>query len=186
MVTQLIITPLRPLSLRYAFAVVKKRLRSVLWTTLLTSLLIIFGILLLLIPGIIFIILYSLTLPVVMMEGLSGRPAMRRAKNLAQRSMNSVVLITIIQFGIPFVATLCISFLLASGAWNYSIDPMLMRRISELIRTPFTLLTMPLISIMTTLLYLKMRDAGGESWRESLPQIDYNQDNLVEWQTRLH
>src|SRR5262249_13122190 len=111
MVTQLMVAPLRPLSLRKAFAAVKKRLPAVLWTTALTSILIMFGLILCFIPGFIFMVLYSPTMPVVMMEALSGRTAMRRAKELVKRSLKTVVAITVIQFGIPFLGTLFLSIL---------------------------------------------------------------------------
>ena len=184
MVTQLIIAPLRRLSLRHAFGAVKRRLRPVLWTTLLTSLLIVFG-LVLVIPGIIFMILYSLTMPVVMMEGLSGRAAMKRAKALAKRSLKTVAFITFIQFGIPFTAALFIGLLIGFAAKDGHMDPVLLRRISDLMRTPFSVLTTPLIAIMNSLLYLKMRDVGGENLQDTFSQFEEEDAPQTKWQKKM-
>ena len=183
MVTQLIMTPLRPLSIRHAFAAVKKRLRPVLWTTLLTSLLITCG-LALVIPGLIFMILFSLTMPVVMMEGLSGWAAMKRSKQLAKRSIKTLIFITLIQYGIPLVASIIISLWMSALTQMGHLSP-IPQRISELLRTPFMVLMIPLISIMNALLYLKMRDIGGENWQEPLSQFEEQDAPQTKWQKRM-
>ncbi len=184
MVTQLIVAPLRPLSLRHAFAAVKKRLHPVLGTTLLTSLLIFFGLLLLIIPGIIFMILYSLTMPVVMMEGISGRAAMRRAKQLAKRNLRTLIFTTLIQFGIPIMASIIIGVWLSAYAQGGQLSPIL-QRINELLRTPVSVLITPLISIMNALLYLKMRDTGGENLQGMFSQFEEEDAPQTKWQKRM-
>jgi len=67
LVTQLFLAPLRPLELRAAYAAVKKRLRALLVTIAISSIRSFLG-LLLLVPGIIMFINYSLAAPVVMMQ----------------------------------------------------------------------------------------------------------------------
>ena len=84
LVTQVFLAPLRPLQLRTAYAAVKKRLKALLVTLLLSSIRWCFG-MMLLVPGVIMFINYSLVSPVVMMEGLKGRAALKRSKALVRR-----------------------------------------------------------------------------------------------------
>ena len=77
LVTQLFLSPLRPLNLRTAYRAVRKRLKALLVTIAIASIRWVLG-LLLIVPGIIMFINYSLAAPVVMMEGLKGRAALKR------------------------------------------------------------------------------------------------------------
>jgi hypothetical protein len=185
MVTQLIVAPLRRLSLRHAFGAVKKRLWPVLWTTLIVTLCLIFGFFLFFIPFLFVLVYYSLTSPIVMMEGLSGFAAMRRSKQLAKRSLKTVVFITVIQFGIPLAASFFIGLLIGLATKDGHTDPTLLRRISELMRTPFSVLTTPLIAIMNSLLYLKMRDVGGENLQYTFSQFEEEDAPQTKWQKRM-
>jgi serine/threonine protein kinase len=187
MVTHLMLAPLRPVRVRRAFAAVKKKLRPVISTTALFTCLLVLCFILLVFPAFIFMITYALTMPVVMMENLSGRAAMRRAKALAKRSKRTVILIVLIQFGIPFMASLIISILIAfySKAYPQTIDPTVAQRITEFIRIPIDLLVVPLISIMTGLLYLKMRLSGGEDLNEILMQFEDTDTPQTNWQKRM-
>lgn len=186
MVTHLMLAPLRPVRVRRAFAAVKKKLRPVIMTTaLFTSLLILSA--LLIVPAFIFMITYALTMPVVMMENVSGRAAMRRAKALAKRSKRTVALIVVVQFGMPFVASLIIGILIGlyGQAYPHTIDQTVAQRITEFIRIPIDLLIVPLISIMTGLLYLKMRLAGGEDLNQILTQFEDTSAPQTNWQRRM-
>ena len=58
--------------MRTAYAAVKKRLKALLVTLAISSIRMILGLILLVIPGVIMFINYSLAVPVVMMEGLKG------------------------------------------------------------------------------------------------------------------
>ena len=78
--------PLRPVQLRVAFGVLRKRWRPFLKTIVRVTLKMLLGYLLLIVPGIIVLIRYSLYAPVVLIEGLEGKAAMRRARELASRS----------------------------------------------------------------------------------------------------
>ncbi len=100
-VTQLTAAPLRPVELRTAFALLKRRWRPFLKTSLLMTLRIIVGFILLLIPGIVMYMRYALYAPVVLLEGLSGKAARLRARELASRSWRTVIIIAVLQFLIP-------------------------------------------------------------------------------------
>jgi serine/threonine protein kinase len=69
-VTQLTAAPLRPVELRTAFAVLKRRWRPFLKTSLLLTLRLIVGFVLLVIPGLVIYVRYLLFAPVVLIEGL--------------------------------------------------------------------------------------------------------------------
>jgi serine/threonine protein kinase len=187
MVTHLMLAPLRPVRVRRAFAAVKKKLRPVITTTILFTSLLLLCVILLIFPAFFFMITFALTMPVVMMEKLSGWAAMKRAKTLAKRSKRTVIFIVLIQFGIPFI-TMSVTSLLISfyrAAYPQVIDPTVAQRITEFIRIPMDLLVVPLTSIMTGLLYLKMRLVGGENLNEILTQFEETDAPQTNWQKRM-
>ncbi len=96
-ITQLTAAPLRPVKLRVAFGVLRKRWRPFLKTMIRVTLRILLGCLLLFIPGIIIWIRYSLYAPVVLIEGLEKKAAMRRARELASRSWRTIIIVSILQ-----------------------------------------------------------------------------------------
>jgi hypothetical protein len=49
----------------------------------------------------------------------------------------------------------------------------------------FNIITVPLISITTALLYLKMRQLGGETFRETLEQFEDVEAPRSRWQQRM-
>ena len=100
-VTQLSAAPLRPVDLRTPFALLKKRWKPFLKTSIRVTLRVVIGMILLVIPGIIMSVRYALYAPVVLLEGLEKKAAMRRARELASRSWRTVIIITILQFLIP-------------------------------------------------------------------------------------
>jgi uncharacterized membrane protein len=105
-VTQLNLAPLRPISLGIAYAALKKRLRALLVTGFFASVLSILGFMLLIVPGIILFINYSLYAPVVMMENLKGRAALKRSKALVKRARFTVIAVLFVQWAIPAITGL--------------------------------------------------------------------------------
>ena len=191
MVTQLMVAPLRPVRLRHAFAAVRQRLRPFLLTTAMVTIINFIGLALCLVPGIILMIHYALTLPVVMMENLSGRAAMRRAKALAKRSKRTVAFIVCVQLGLPLILSSTIGGLVSlfiqaeeRRGVRINIDS-IAPRIAEILRIPIDILLIPLLAIMTALLYLKMRSAGGEDLNATLPQFEDQNEPKTKWQQRM-
>lgn len=186
MVTQLFLAPLRPLELRTAYAAVRKRLKALLITIAISSIRAFLG-LLLLIPGIIMFINYSLAAPVVMMEGLKGRAALKRSKALVKRSRLTVIMILLSQWAIP----LCLSAVVAGGLSaglklaKVGNAPMLAARITSIIVTILNAVIVPLIATMTALLYLKTRQLGGETLKEALSQFEEEDVPRTKWQMRM-
>ena len=104
-VTQLSVAPLRPVELRTGFAVLKLRWRAFLKTSIRVTLRQIIGFVLFVIPGIIVTIRYGLYAPVVLMEGLEKKAAMKRARQLASRSWRTVIIIMLLQILIPITVS---------------------------------------------------------------------------------
>ncbi|MEA2173671.1 MAG: serine/threonine protein kinase, bacterial [Blastocatellia bacterium] len=188
LVTQLIAAPLRPLHIRPAFAALKKRLRPMLSTTLVVSVLTMIGIVLCLIPGLIIMINYSLVTSVLMMEDKRGREAMRRAKELSKRSRRTVTTVVLLQMFAPIVTSIVIALLLGAIIKALDIHGSKANAFSSLYQITFLPITIFIGSfgaLLTALLYLKMRQAGGETPREVLGQLDDDELPRRNWQLRM-
>ncbi|MCI0486546.1 MAG: serine/threonine protein kinase, partial [Blastocatellia bacterium] len=187
LVTQLIVAPLRPLYLRTAFAALKKKLRPFLTTVLLVSLIIVFGLALCIIPGFIFMLNYVLVTPVLMMEDIKGRAAMKRAKSLVRRVRRTAIIIITIHFLIPFLASVIIGFVIGLFTYRFGLhqDSEVTTSLSELIRIGMNFFLVPLYSIVTSLLYMKARQAGGETLIEALGQFEEEDTAKTKWQLRM-
>lgn len=187
LVTQLIVVPLRPLRLRPAFAAVKKRLRPLLTTVAKVTGLYFLGFVLLVIPLFIFMYRYTLVIPVLMMEDKKGREAMKRSRSLVRRVRRTAILILIIQFFIPMITSFVVSLFISLIANRMGYKQMRGSDsgISELIRMVLNLFIIPLISIMSSLLYLKARQAGGETLDEAIGQFEEEDVSGSKWQMRM-
>jgi hypothetical protein len=188
LVTQLLAVPLRPLAIRPAFIAFRKRIRQFLPTTMLYSLMTVGGLILGVLPGVWVLINYSLVTPVLMMEDVRGRAALRRAKSLAKRSRRTVALIIFLQFVLPILVTATVGFIVASAMKAYNPGGLK----ANLFSVAFQILSMPInvilgafSSILTALLYLKMRQAGGESLTDAVEQFDAGELPTTKWQLRM-
>jgi len=182
MITQITAAPLRPVELRVAFGVFKKRWRPFLRTVIRVTLRVFVGYLLLIVPGIVIWIRYSLYGPVVLIEGLSGKAAMQRARELASRSWRTVIIVSVLQILIPVIVSALVgSILVSSGAkakWTTQIFQQIFRLAN--------IFVVPLISIVPALLYIKMKQLGGEPLTAALTQIEEADDgDRSEWQQRM-
>lgn len=181
-VTQLTAAPLRPVRLRVAFAVLKKRWRPFLRTMIRVMLWIFLGSLLLVIPGVIIWIRYSLYAPVVLMEGLAGKAAMKRARELASRSWRTIIIVSIIQIVIPMT----VSFLVGRIRIGINVSrASLSYQIYQQVVGLANIFVVPLISIVPALLYLKMRQLGGESLGAALAQFEEEDGERSKWRQRM-
>jgi hypothetical protein len=182
MVTQLHIAPMRPLSMRDALAVLKRRWRPFLRTSIRVSLSVMLGFALLVVPGVVMMVRYSLYAPVVLMEGLEKRAALTRANELSRRSRRTVMALLAIQFILPFIMGALVGFLsVKTQGGNLHVNSQSAGRLAPL----FNIVTVPLISITTALLYLKMRQLGGETFKETLEQFDNVEAPRRRWQERM-
>src|SRR5436305_10589928 len=102
-VTQLHVAPMRPVKLRDSLAVLKKRWRPFLRTSIRVSLTMVLGFVLLIIPGFIVMVRYALYAPVILMEGLEKRAALKRANELSRRSRRTVIALLLINFAMQLI-----------------------------------------------------------------------------------
>jgi hypothetical protein len=186
LVTQFLLAPLSTISIRQAFNSVKKRGHIFLTTSALVSLFGALGTKALILPGIIFMSLYALTMPVMMMEGLSTFAAMRRAQQLASRVWRTMLFIVILQFGVPLFISWSTGLEIAAVAKMDNGNKKVFQDIGDFTSILLNLMVVPLTSIMTALLYLKARQAGGESVKETLNQFEEEENLKSDWQSRLH
>lgn len=188
MVTQLMTAPLRPLRIRSAFmALRKKRLWAFMGTVVAMALMVVLGVALFLIGAVFVMINYSLYVPVMMIEGKYGRAAFKRAKELVKRARRTVAMIVFIQFVLPAAIGAILSMMLQSVARNLNIGlgSGAIEVVGGLIRLIVLILITPLIAVMTSLLYLKMRQAGGESLKEALGMVEDDAKASSKWEQRM-
>jgi hypothetical protein len=183
-VTQVSAAPLRPVELRTPFAVLKHRWRPFINTSIRVTLRIILGYILLIIPGLIASVRYALYAPVVLIEGLEKKAARVRARELASRSWRTVIIVSILQILIPMT----VSFLI--GRFSVGTKPpsktgVSVQNITQQISGLVNIFIVPLMSIVPALLYLKMRQLGGESLSAALAQIEQMDPKHSEWQQRM-
>ncbi len=187
-VTQLSVAPLRPMELNTAFAVLKKRWRAFLKTAVRVTIRQIIGFILFVIPGFIVSTRYMLYAPVVLMEGLEKKAALKRARELASRSWRTVIIIVCLQFLVPMVVSALIGRfgITTDGEGdirvsNRSMGGQIYQQVSGLVN----IFIIPLASIVSALLYLKMRQMGGETLSAALDQIEDIDVGRSQWQKRM-
>jgi serine/threonine protein kinase len=186
-VTQLTAAPLRPVELRTAFAVLRRRWKPFLKTALNVTLRVLIGFILLVIPGLIMVIRYALYAPVVLIEGLEKKAALRRARQLASRSWRTVIIVTILQLLIPMAVSMLLGRLTVKT--GVTAEPTrgakITRNVYQQLSGLINIFIVPLMSIVPALLYLKMRQLGGESLADALAQIEELDEQGSQWQQRM-
>ncbi len=181
-VLQLTVAPLKPISIRAVFGVLKKRWRPFLRTSIRVTLMIFLGFILLIIPGFLMMLRYALYAPVVIVEGLEKRAAIKRARELVKRRRRTVIFVLLIQLTIPVVIGWIVGWSMAGAAKGQAhLSPRVIEKM-----TPFiNLFLTPLFSIMTALLYLKVRHLGGESLKQSIDHFEEEEVPRSRWQQRM-
>jgi hypothetical protein len=161
------VAPLRPTAFADAWTAVRRRGPALLYATACVVALTAATSMLLILPGMIVAISYAVYAPVVVMEDIPVRHALRRARRLARRAWSTVLIITALQFALPVLV------------WFAAVDPTFVFRVDEnwqpkeisfALGVSWTsalyqllgVFVAPLTATMTALLYLKSRQAGGE------------------------
>lgn len=186
-VTQLAVMPMKPVRLRTAFHVLRLRWRPFIKTGILLGLRIMVGWILFIIPGMVMTVRYCLWGPVVLMEGLETKAARLRARALASRSWRTIILVTCIQFLVPIVVSSVIGGLLGlavGGASQKQIQKTAKFKIGTQFIELVNIFVLPLMSIVPSLLYLKMRQFGGETLTDIMNQFE-EQGTQRNWQQRM-
>jgi serine/threonine protein kinase len=181
-ITQLSAAPLRPVKLRVAFGVLRTRWRAFLKTMVRVTLKILLGVILLIVPGIVTWVRYSLYAPVVLLEGLEGKAAMRRARELASRSWRTIIIVSILQFFIPMIVSALVGRIRIGVNLQHAT---VATRVYQQVLGLVNIFVLPLISIVPALLYIKMRQLGGEPLSSALSQIEEGEAHQSAWQQRM-
>lgn len=181
-VTQLSAAPLRPVELRTAFAVLKRRWKPFVKTLIRFTLRLMIGLVPLVIPGIIIAIRYALYAPVVLMEGLEKKAALKRARELASRSWRTVIIVSVLQFLIPMIVGVLVGRMSVKVNHTGSEPP---NKIYHQLTGLVNIFIVPLMSIVPALLYLKMRQLGGETLSAALAQIEEVDGEQSRWRQRM-
>jgi serine/threonine protein kinase len=180
MVAQLEVAPLKTLELRTAFGLLRRRWRRFFLTALLAWIHVLLGLGLLVVPGLVVWAAELMWAPVVLMEDLKARAALRRSRELARRSWLGVTVAMLFQLVLPWMAEGI------QGA-NRSVQGRELTAVEsavvELSGLTGILLT-PLLSMLPALLYLKLRQLGGETLEEVMTQVAGDQD-LSTWERRI-
>jgi hypothetical protein len=137
------------------------------------------------IPGIIMSVRYLLYAPVVLMEGLEKKAAMRRARELAARSWWTVTIVSLLQFLIPFIVSLLLGRFGVHKSTHAGVSVGPPSRIGQQLTGLINIFILPLMSIVPALLYLKMRQMGGETLSETITQIEEVEAARSQWQQRM-
>jgi serine/threonine protein kinase len=186
LVSQVFVAPLRPVLVRPAIAAVKKRIWPLFYTGIMYTVGSFLFMLLLVVPGLIFFINRSLWDPVVMIEDLKGRAALRRSKVLVKRSRATVIAIVLIQYAIPSLFSSIILSILHTIFGDFKKGQAeLVGDLATLGARAMGVLIIPLIATLTALLYLKTRQAGGETLTEMLSQFESEDIPRTRWQMRM-
>ena len=181
-VTQLAVAPHKPVELHAAFRVLRARWRPFLNTGIRISLRIMLGFILCVIPGIVMTLRYSLWAPVVLMEGLEKKAALKRARALASRSWRTIILAMLFQFLVPALVGAIFGALIGSTAGTKGhLRIEVTTQVSALVK----IFVLPLMSIVPALLYLKMRQFGGETLHNVTEQIEQVEGARSDWQQRM-
>lgn len=182
-VLQLMVAPLRPVSIRTALAILRRRARPFILTSLGVSLRVILGIPLLG-YGFVLLVRYALAAPVVLMEGLRGREARRRSRELVRRARLTVVIISILHFATPLVMQAIFSKLFGASM-KFRTHSGGTIEFSENFSQLLNIFISPILSITSALLYLQTRRAGGETLRDVTERFEEEDVPRSRWQQRM-
>ena len=189
-VTQLSVAPLRPVELHSAAKILKRRWKPFIKTAIGVTIRVVIGFVLLVIPGLVMTVRYALYAPVVLIEGLEKKAARQRARELASRSWRTVIIVSILQFLIPMTFSLLVGRISVGtsgprGGVNVSGPASMSHQIYQQLIGLVNIVIIPLMSIVPALLYLKMRQVGGERLTDAMAQIEEIDEERKQWQQRM-
>jgi serine/threonine protein kinase len=203
-VIQLHVTPLKEIRLRNIFEGLSSRIAPFLGTSLLYAAVVliggiaigyalsylslpgIFGFTLSVLPTLFLIVAFVLFGPVVGMERLSGRFALVRAFMLARRAWKTVLFITLIQLSLPILTGAIFHLYSLQVTMNsVSLNFQMSSDWASIINLLSYIFVNPLLAIISAFLYLKARQAGGETLEQAMATLDADRLPRSRWQSRM-
>ena len=124
---------------------------------------------------------YSLWAPVVLMEGLEKKEARQRARALAARSWRTIILAMLFQFLVPALVGGVVGALLGRVGDDKTVHVKIFQPLTSLVN----IFVLPLMSIVPALLYLKMRQFGGETLHDVMAKLEEEDGARSNWQQRM-
>ncbi len=124
---------------------------------------------------------YSLWAPVVLMEGLKNRAAMRRSRELGERSWQITNAAVLFQMAVPWLVNSAIQRLVLIGT---AVDKSLRAELIAQLSTLSSIFILPLLSIVVALVFLKLRQLGGQDVGELMKQVD-ERSAVSNWEKRM-
>ena len=183
-VTQLAVAPMKPVELHAALKVMRRRWKPFLKTGLNVILRMAIGFVLLIVPMFVVQVRYLLWGPVVLMEGLEGKAALKRARALGSRSWRTIILAMLIQLLVPAIIGGVIGGLLGLNQTHQHVQSWRIRVTSQLAQL-VNIFVLPLLAIVPALLYLKMRQFGGETLTDVMAQLETLEPTQSLWRQRM-
>jgi hypothetical protein len=203
-VIQLHVTPLKEINLRNIFKGLSGRIIPFLGTSLLYAAVVliggiaigyalsylplpgIFGFTFSILPTLFLIVAFVLFGPVVGMERLSGRFALGRAFMLARRAWKTVMLITLIQLSLPILTGAIFHLYSLQVTMNsVSLNFQMSSDLASIINLLSYIFVNPLLAIISAFLYLKARQAGGETLEQTMATLNTDRLPRSRWQARM-
>jgi len=181
-VTQLAVAPMKPVRLRPAFAILRRQAKPFVKTGIGVALRIVLGWILFVIPGFVMTARYLLWAPVVLMEGLEKKAARTRARSLASRSWRTIIIAMCVQLLVPAIVGSIVGAL--TGANNNNTHGLKVR-IASHASGLINIFILPLLAIVPALLYLKMRQFGGETLNDVMAQLEELEGAGSKWRQRM-
>lgn len=174
------VAPLKVLPLRWAFSFLRRRRWPLLKTSALAFVRVLIGFVLMIVPGFLVWALESFWAPVVLMEGLDGREAFRRSRQLVGRCRWAVGLTVMLQLLVPMIVQAMLGMNPVEAQGEVRPTRQAWVELPSLLGIFIT----PLMSLVVALLYLKARQLGGENLGEVMSRADRDV-GLAEWEQRM-
>src|SRR5262249_50496664 len=129
---------------------------------------------------------FALYPPVVVMEKLGVRATLKRTHTLMKRSWTNVLAIAVLQFSVPILILISAKNLnIKLSTHEVAVGFTFTDKPASLLPQLGNLLVTPLTTIMTALLYLKTRRAGGEALKDVIEEFDNQELPRSKWQARM-
>ena len=139
------------------------------------------GFILFVIPGLVMMVRYSLWGPVVLMEGLEKKAALKRARALASRSWRTIILAMLFQFLVPAIVGAIVGALIGASSKGKGVHVTAFTPLTSMVN----IFVLPLMAIVPALLYLKMRQFGGETLSDVMAQLEDQDSARSKWEQRM-
>jgi hypothetical protein len=135
-----------PVDIRSSYQWGLRRFGSVLLVSIMVGLIVAVGFILLIIPGLIFLVFLSVSVPALVVEGLRGREALRRSWNLVRTNFWHVAAVVVV----AAIITGVVSGILSAIGGSNRVVGAIFNIIGQVITAPYS-------ALVTILLYLDLR-----------------------------